>query len=69
MILTHYAESFSPRPGACFRLACRPDAEGQPIHCGEPPKVTGIFLAANGRRYEVESSSGHSQSLVNFRRK
>ena len=55
-ILPHYTDSFSPRPGGgCFRLVCRPDAEGQPIHCPAPPIAVGTFLAANGRTYEVEA--------------
>jgi hypothetical protein len=35
-VLDHYAECFAPAPGRCFRLVCRPDAEGQPIHCPAP---------------------------------
>ncbi len=48
-VLDHYAESFSPRPGQCFRLICRPDAEGQPVHCAEPPVFRVVFLALNKR--------------------
>ena len=46
-ILDHYADSLSPRTGHCFRLVCRPDAEGQPIHCPAPVIAVGDFLALN----------------------
>jgi hypothetical protein len=67
--LEHYADSFSPRRGACFRLVCRPDAEGQPIHCGEPVVWNGTFLALNKRRYAVEACEGHGRGLLNPRRR
>ena len=66
-VLEHYADSFSPQPDRCFRLVCRPDAEGQPIHCQAPVSVRGTFLALNKLRYAVESCEGHKHDLVNLR--
>ena len=65
--LDHYADSFSPQVGRCFRLVCRPDAEGQPVHCPAPAEWRGVFLALNKRRYTVDACEGHAKDQENQR--
>ncbi len=67
-VLPHYAEFFSPRPGQCFRLVCRPDAEGKPIHSQAPVIAVGDCLALNNV-YRAEDCAGHAGDLLEARRK
>jgi hypothetical protein len=60
----HYAQVFAPRPGHCFRYVSRPEAEGQPMPCPDPPVWRGHFRARNGRQYDVEACDGHRGGLT-----
>jgi hypothetical protein len=61
----HYAEAFDPVLGRCFRFV--DGIGGQPVHCPQPLVWRGTFVAADGRRYQVDTCAAHRGSLTRAR--
>ena len=66
----HYAESFSPQPGVCFRLviSANEGSRGAPAHCPDPVEFSGRFQDAKGGWHQVEARIDHAGDLTDWRR-